>query len=67
MRESYDYVDGISNYYSYFNKLIEEYEYNPKALLLYLDTLKTFEAIEDMCHLLGELVDYARMMNTSSP
>ena len=67
MRESYDYVDGISNYYSYFNKLIEEYEYNPKALLLYLDTLKTFEAIEDMCHLLGELVDYARMMNTISP
>lgn len=67
MRESYDYVDGISNYYSYFNKLIEEYGYNPKALLLYLDTLKTFEAIEDMCHLLGELVDYARMMNTISP
>ena len=67
MRENYDYVDGISNYYSYFNKLIEEYGYNPKALLLYLDTLKTFEAIEDMYYLLGELVDYARMMNTISP
>lgn len=66
-RESYNYVDGICHYYSYFNKLIEEYEYNPKALLLYLDTLKTFEAIEDMYHLLGELVDYARMMNTISP
>lgn len=67
MRESYDYVDGISNYFSYFNKLIEEYGYNPKALLLYLDTLKTFEAIDDMNYLLVELKDYANMMNTISP
>lgn len=66
-KESYVYTDGTHHYYSYFNKLIEEYEYNPKALLLYIDTLKTFEAIEDMYHLLGELVDYARMMNNISP
>jgi hypothetical protein len=65
-RENYNYVDGISHYYSYFNKLIEEYEYNPKALLLYIDTLKTFEAIEDIYYLLGELVDYAKMMNAIS-
>lgn len=65
--ESYDYVDKNRIYYSYFNKLIEEYEYNPKALLLYIDNLKTFEAIEDMYYLIGELVDYAIMMNTISP
>lgn len=66
-RENYNYADGVYHYYSYFNKLIDEYRYNPKALLLYIDTLKTFEAIEDMYHLLGEIEDYARMMNTISP
>ena len=66
-KESYVYANGICHYYSYFNKLIEEYGYNPKALLLYIDTLKTFEAIEDMYHLLNELLDYAKMMNTISP
>lgn len=66
-KESRVYTDGIRHYYSCFNKLIEEYVYNPKALLLYIDTLKTFEAIEDMYYLLGELVDYARMMNKISP
>ena len=34
--------------YSYFNILINEYNYNAKSLLLYFDTLKTFEAIDDM-------------------
>lgn len=66
-RENYNYADGIIHYYSYFNKLIEEYGYNPKTLLLYIDTLKTFEAIEDMYYLLHELVDYARMMKIISP
>ena len=65
-RESYNYVDGTYHYYSYFNKLIDEYGYNPKALLLYLDALKTFEAIEDIYYLLSEIEDYARMMNTIS-
>lgn len=66
-RENYNYVDGVYHYYSYFNKLIDEYGYNPKALLLYIDTLKTFEAIEDMYYLIRELDDYANMMNTISP
>lgn len=54
-------------YYSYFNKLIDEYGYNPKSLLLYIDTLMTFEAITNMYDLIRELEDYARMMNTISP
>lgn len=66
-RENYNYVDGVYHYYSYFNKLIDEYGYNPKALLLYIDALKTFEAIEDMSYLVRELDDYANMMNTISP
>lgn len=53
-------------YHSYFNKLIEEYGYNAKSLFLYIDHLKTFEAIEDMSFLLEELYDYARMMNEIS-
>ncbi len=55
------------DYYSYFNLLTEEYGYNAKALFLYLDTLKTFEAIENMSFLMGELYDYARMMKAISP
>ena len=66
-RENYNYVNGVRHYYSYFNKLIDEYGYNPKALLLYIDTLKTFEAIEDTYYLIRELDDYANMMNTISP
>lgn len=65
--ENYNYVNGTYQHFSYFNKLIEEYGYNPKALLLYIDTLKTFEAIEDMYYLLREIADYAEMMNTISP
>ena len=53
--------------WSYFNVLIEEYGYNAKSLFLYIDSLKTFEAIEDMYHLMRELYDYARMMKTISP
>lgn len=66
-RDAYDYVNGQYHYYSYYNKLIENYGYNPKSLLLYFDTLKTFEAIDDMYYLLRELEDYARMMSTISP
>ena len=66
-KENYNYVNGVCHYYSYFNKLIDEYGYNPKALLLYIDTLKTFEAIEDTYYLIRELDDYANMMNTISP
>lgn len=66
-REYYTYENGSHHYYSYFNKLIDEYGYNPKSLLLYIDTLMTFEAITDMYDLIRELDDYARMMNTISP
>lgn len=66
-RENYYYVDRVCHHYSYFNKLIKEYGYNPKSLFLYIDTLKTFEAIDDMNYLLVELEDYANMMNTISP
>lgn len=66
-KDSYNYANGRYYYFSYYNKLIEEYGYNPKSLLLYIDTLKTFEAINDMPYLLRELEDYARMMSTISP
>lgn len=66
-RDNYNYENGQYHYYSYYNKLIENYGYNPKSLLLYLDTLKTFEAIDDMYYLLRDLEDYARMMSTISP
>lgn len=65
--ESFDYTNRTCHYYSYYNKLIDEYGYNPKALLSYIDTLKTFEAIEDMHYLIIELYDYANMMNAISP
>ena len=49
--------------YSYFNILINEYNYNAKSLLLYFDTLKTFEAIDDMRDLIVEFYDYVKMMS----
>lgn len=58
---------GGYDYWSFFNVLIEEYGYNAKSLFLYVDTLKTFEAIENISHLMQELYDYARMMKTISP
>lgn len=58
---------GIDVYYSYFNELIERYGYNAKSLFIYADTLKTYEAIEDMSHLMRELCDYASMMSKISP
>lgn len=54
-------------YHSRFIKLINEFGYNAKALLMYIDHLKTFEAIESMDYLLRELEDYANMMRQISP
>lgn len=51
----------------YFNDLILNYGYNAKALMLYIDHLKTFEAIDDMRHLIAEIYDYATMMRAISP
>lgn len=53
-------------YESYFNTLIDDYGYNPKALFLYVDALKTYEALEDIQYIMRELYDYARMMKTIS-
>jgi len=49
-----------------FIRLITEYGYTAKSLLLYIDYLKTYEAIDDMRYLLNELNDYCRMMKEIS-
>lgn len=63
----YDQNRGTDVCYSYFNELIERYGYNAKSLFLYVDTLKTYEAIEDVSYLMRELCDYASMMSKISP
>lgn len=67
--DNYDYDNNTYERYnwSYFNKLIEEYGYTAKPLLLYIDQLKTFEALEDVKFVIKELYDYANMMKTISP
>lgn len=55
------------NVRSYFNRLIKEFGYQAKPLLLYVDRLKTFEAIDDMGYLMKELFDYVSMMAKISP
>lgn len=59
-------VNTDYGYSSYYNILIDEYNYNPKSLLLYIDSLATYEALDDMCYLMRELVDYVRMMSRIS-
>lgn len=63
----YDYDTFKRHNWSYFNKLIEEYGYTAKPLLLYIDQLKTFEALGDISFVIKELYDYANMMKTISP
>lgn len=66
--DDYDYDrENGSTYWSYFNKLLNEYGYTAKALLLYIDQLKTYEALDSIGSILTELYDYARMMKTISP
>lgn len=60
-------INGVWAYRSCFNHLINEYGYTSKALLKYIDYLKTFEAIEDISSILRELIDYAQMMQRISP
>ena len=55
-----------ANAKSYFNILVNEYGYNAKDLWLYIDRIKTFEAIEDMAFLIRELCDYADRMRQLS-
>ena len=54
------------NLESYFNILINKYNYNAKSLLLYFDHLKTFEAIDNMGYLIKEFYDYVNMMSAIS-
>ena len=65
--EKYDRNNYSWVYKSRLASLIDEYGYNAKSLLNYLDHLKTFEAIEGMNWLLRELEDYAKMMKDISP
>lgn len=53
-------------YLSYYNILIDKYGYNPKNLLLYIDSLVTYEAFDNVDYIMKELVDYARMMSVIS-
>lgn len=46
--------------------LIENYNYNIKSLLTYLDNLMTYEAIENFNTLCGEFYDYVRMASKIS-
>ena len=52
--------------FSYFNELINKFGYNAKHLYIYLDRIKTFEAVEDMNFLMRELHDYVNMMSQLS-
>ena len=58
--------NGSYTYYNYFNNLIDSYGYSAKSLLLYLDHLKAFEAMDGMTELLRELTDYCRIMSVIS-
>lgn len=42
-------VNTDYGYSSYYNILIDEYNYNPKSLLLYIDSLATYEALDGGC------------------
>lgn len=65
--ENYSYTnEGKYLYWSYYNKLISDYGYTAKALLLYIDYLKTYEALDGMSNILRELYDYAKMMKLIS-
>lgn len=66
-RDEWDREQYRHNHYSYFNMLIDDYGYTAKALFKYIDTLKTYEALEDIYYVMKELYDYARMMKTISP
>lgn len=62
------YSDIISTYSrdSYFTRLTNDYGYTAKNLMLYIDHLKTFEALDDIYALIREIYDYAVMMNKIS-
>lgn len=59
------YVDAQTQ--NVFNYLINQYGYNAKSLLLYIDRLVTFEALDADSQILREIIDYASMMSRISP
>lgn len=59
-------IDRVYHENSFFNTLVNDFGFNARDLWLYLDRLKTFEAIENMNYLLRELYDYANMMQQLS-
>jgi hypothetical protein len=65
------YGDGVWDYryelVSTFNALIKDFGYTAKALMHYIDFVKTFEAIEDVRFAINEIYDYASMMQKISP
>ena len=48
---------------NHLNDLVQERGYQAKALLLYMDRLKTFEALTDYQKIIKEISDYASMMS----
>ena len=58
--------NGKYVYQSYFNLLTIEFGYKAKDLYLYLDRIKTLEAINNISYLIRELYDYASMMKQLS-
>jgi hypothetical protein len=56
----------IYNGKSYFTRLTNDYGYTAKNLMLYIDHLKTFEALDDVYMLIREIYDYASMMKKIS-
>lgn len=63
--------NGYYSYYSvdktlYIKYLVENYNYNIKSLLTYLDNLMTYEAIENFSTLCQEFYDYVRMASKIS-
>lgn len=60
------YVTSRYNRDSYFTMLTNDYGYTAKNLMLYIDHLKTFEALDDIYALTREIYDYASMMKKIS-
>ena len=61
---SKSFTDFFNDQVAFQKEVNEKFGYNAKDLWLYLDRIKTFEAVEDMGFLIRELYDYANMMKT---
>lgn len=51
----------------WFKELVDGHNYKPQSLLVYIDNLMTFEALDGYYNTLRELVDYCNMMSRISP